>query len=167
MLAAEQAQADARSQHAIATEKNRPAPTRLPPFLLQDEDHAARLARFAIDAMATAADTILDPDGPDPDARVQIRIGLHCGPVSARFAPTPPPPPHLAPSHTALYPFSRSTCQAQIAPPFLFWGRIPPASAIAQHWTAVLVGSARDGAPSPFIVRARGCSSVVRRAALA
>ncbi len=52
--------------------------------MVQDEDHAARLGRFALEAMQAALDTAVDEDGPDPDASVQIRVGLHCGPVSAR-----------------------------------------------------------------------------------
>ena len=57
----------------------------VPVCCLQEDDHAARLARFALEAMEAALDTVIDEDGPDPNARVQIRVGLHCGPVSARF----------------------------------------------------------------------------------
>ena len=48
----------------------------------QAADHAARLARFAIDAVAAAASTHLDDTDPSSPA-VQIRVGLHSGPVSA------------------------------------------------------------------------------------
>jgi class 3 adenylate cyclase len=34
--------------------------------------------------MEAAQDTAIDEDGEDPDANVQISIGLHCGPVHAR-----------------------------------------------------------------------------------
>ena len=48
----------------------------------QHSDHAARLARFAIDAVRAAQDTPIDADSPDSPS-VQIRVGVHCGPVSA------------------------------------------------------------------------------------
>jgi class 3 adenylate cyclase len=54
----------------------------------QADDHAARLARFAISAMAAAGEVPVDEEGPDPAARVQIRIGMHCGPVSASVVGT-------------------------------------------------------------------------------
>ncbi len=54
----------------------------------QADDHAARLARFAIAAMAAAGEVPVDEEGPDPAARVQIRIGMHCGPVSASVVGT-------------------------------------------------------------------------------
>jgi class 3 adenylate cyclase len=52
--------------------------------LLEDQagDHAARLARFALDAVAAARSTRIDDDAPDSPS-VAIRVGLHCGPVSA------------------------------------------------------------------------------------
>ena len=52
--------------------------------MLEDQaaDHAARLARFAVDAVAAAAATRLDDADPASPA-VQIRVGLHSGPVSA------------------------------------------------------------------------------------
>ena len=53
-------------------------------FGVQGKDHAARLARFALEVMEAAFDTVIDEEGPDPDARLQIRVGLHCGPASAR-----------------------------------------------------------------------------------
>jgi class 3 adenylate cyclase len=48
----------------------------------QPHDHAARLARFAIDMLAAARETSLDEDGCDGHG-VPLRIGVHCGPVSA------------------------------------------------------------------------------------
>jgi class 3 adenylate cyclase len=48
----------------------------------QAGDHAARLARFAVAAMEAAADTPVDEDAPAGSGCVQIRIGIHCGPVS-------------------------------------------------------------------------------------
>ena len=49
----------------------------------QPEDHAARLSRFAIDMMTAARETPLHADDPDPQEGIPLRIGLHCGPVSA------------------------------------------------------------------------------------
>ena len=49
----------------------------------QGADHAARLARFAVDAMKAARETrIADDDAPALSGLLQLRIGLHCGPVS-------------------------------------------------------------------------------------
>eukprot|EP00292_Cryptomonas_paramecium_P004401 CAMPEP_0113690810 /NCGR_PEP_ID=MMETSP0038_2-20120614/18024_1 /TAXON_ID=2898 /ORGANISM="Cryptomonas paramecium" /LENGTH=646 /DNA_ID=CAMNT_0000612229 /DNA_START=63 /DNA_END=2003 /DNA_ORIENTATION=+ /assembly_acc=CAM_ASM_000170 len=48
----------------------------------QPGDHAARLARFALDAVATAELVPVDEDAPD-GRRLQIRAGLHCGPLEA------------------------------------------------------------------------------------
>ena len=52
--------------------------------ILEDQaaDHAARLARFALDAVTAAAATRLDDADPASPA-VQIRVGIHSGPVSA------------------------------------------------------------------------------------
>ena len=52
--------------------------------VLEDQaaDHAARLARFAMDAVAAAAATRLDENDPASPA-IQIRVGLHSGPASA------------------------------------------------------------------------------------
>ena len=47
----------------------------------QPDDHAARLARFAIDAVAAAQAVPVDADDPDRHGRLQVRVGLHCGPV--------------------------------------------------------------------------------------
>ena len=49
----------------------------------QAEDHASRIVRFSLDVMVAAQATPLDEENPD-GPHVQIRIGLHCGPVSAR-----------------------------------------------------------------------------------
>jgi class 3 adenylate cyclase len=52
--------------------------------VLEDQapDHAARLARFALDAVAAARATRLDDADPASPA-VRIRVGLHSGPASA------------------------------------------------------------------------------------
>ena len=59
----------------------------------QPHDHAARLARFALDAAAAAEDVLVDGlAGPDdgaaagPRRRLRVRVGLHCGPVAAVVA---------------------------------------------------------------------------------
>ena len=46
----------------------------------QPADHAARLARFAVAAVAAAADTAIDPARPSLGA-VRLLAGLHCGAV--------------------------------------------------------------------------------------
>ena len=48
----------------------------------QSADHAARLARFAIDAMEAARSTCVDEDHPDLLGSIPIRVGMHCGPVA-------------------------------------------------------------------------------------
>lgn len=48
----------------------------------QEQDHAARLVRFAAGAIAAANDTLIDMDDPDR-GYVDIRVGLHSGPVVA------------------------------------------------------------------------------------
>jgi class 3 adenylate cyclase len=48
----------------------------------QPDDHAARLARFAIAAVRAARETPIDPAGPLLAGHVQLRAGLHCGAVS-------------------------------------------------------------------------------------
>ena len=48
----------------------------------QSADHAARLARFAIDAMKAARGTLIDEEHPDLFGSVPIRVGMHCGPVA-------------------------------------------------------------------------------------
>ena len=54
----------------------------------QPGDHAARLARFAVDAAAAAAAVAIDPDAPGDRAGrcIQIRVGLHCGEVTGIVA---------------------------------------------------------------------------------
>ncbi len=47
----------------------------------QGADHAACLARFAIDMMSAARETSLDGDDPDPREGIPLRVGIHCGPV--------------------------------------------------------------------------------------
>ena len=49
----------------------------------QPHDHAARLARFAVDMLAAARETPLDENDDAVGEGVPLRIGLHCGPVSA------------------------------------------------------------------------------------
>ena len=46
----------------------------------QSSDHAARLARWAIDAVEAAKTTLLDEENPSLGF-VQLRIGMHTGPV--------------------------------------------------------------------------------------
>ena len=52
----------------------------------QPDDHAARLARFAVDAVAAAATVAVDEDGPAGRLFLQIRAGIHCGPVTGIVA---------------------------------------------------------------------------------
>lgn len=46
----------------------------------QLDDHAKRIAEFAIDAIKAANKTLIDLDDPDR-GHVQIRVGIHSGPV--------------------------------------------------------------------------------------
>ena len=46
----------------------------------QSSDHAARLARWAVDAVEAAKTTLLDEENPSLGF-VQLRIGMHTGPV--------------------------------------------------------------------------------------
>lgn len=46
----------------------------------QPDDHAIRLARFALAAISAASEIALHPGRPELGA-VQLRAGLHCGPV--------------------------------------------------------------------------------------
>ena len=46
----------------------------------QSQDHAFRLARFALDAMSAASATPIDEDRPNLGS-VRLQVGLHCGPV--------------------------------------------------------------------------------------
>lgn len=48
----------------------------------QSEDHAKRIAEFAIDAVAAANDTLIDEDDPEKGV-VNIRVGFHSGSVVA------------------------------------------------------------------------------------
>jgi Adenylate and Guanylate cyclase catalytic domain len=48
----------------------------------QEFSHAKRIAEFAIDAIAAANDTLIDPENPDK-GYVNIRVGFHSGPVVA------------------------------------------------------------------------------------
>lgn len=46
----------------------------------QDDSHASRIARFAIDAIQAASETLIDLDNPEM-GHVRIRVGMHSGPV--------------------------------------------------------------------------------------
>ena len=48
----------------------------------QEEDHARRIAEFAIEAIAAANSTDIDTDDPSRGC-VNIRVGFHSGPVVA------------------------------------------------------------------------------------
>uniref|UniRef100_A0A7S1DAK1 Guanylate cyclase n=1 Tax=Cyclophora tenuis TaxID=216820 RepID=A0A7S1DAK1_CYCTE len=48
----------------------------------QQEDHVARIASFAMDAMTAAQDTLIDIDEPSK-GYVNIRVGFHSGPIVA------------------------------------------------------------------------------------
>jgi class 3 adenylate cyclase len=48
----------------------------------QPDDHALRIARFAIGAIKTAMNTPIDLDDPSK-GNVRIRVGFHSGPVVA------------------------------------------------------------------------------------
>ena len=48
----------------------------------QQEDHAKRIAAFAVDAIKAANETLIDPDDPDK-GHLDIRCGFHTGPVVA------------------------------------------------------------------------------------
>ena len=49
----------------------------------QPSDHASRLAHFAIDMLAAARETQVSDNDQDPPHGLPLRVGLHCGPVSA------------------------------------------------------------------------------------
>jgi len=53
----------------------------------QDNDHALRMARFALGALQAAKDTLIDLDNPSLGS-VRIRIGMHSGPVVANVVGT-------------------------------------------------------------------------------
>jgi len=48
----------------------------------QSKDHAKRIAKFAIDALQAANETVIDVDDPEK-GYVNIRVGFHSGPVVA------------------------------------------------------------------------------------
>jgi len=56
----------------------------------QSDDHAKRIAEFAIDAIAAANSTLVDPDEPCK-GYVNIRVGFHSGPVVADVVGTRSP----------------------------------------------------------------------------
>jgi len=49
----------------------------------QQNDHAKRVAQFALDTIKAASDTPVLPDDPSMGS-VRIRVGIHCGPLVAR-----------------------------------------------------------------------------------
>ena len=53
----------------------------------QPEDHALRMAQFAFQAIEIANETPVCPDQPELGC-VNIRVGLHCGPVVASVVGT-------------------------------------------------------------------------------
>jgi len=56
----------------------------------QADDHALRIAKFALDIKEVAAQTLIDEDNPSLGP-VQIRIGIHCGPVVGSVVGTKKP----------------------------------------------------------------------------
>ena len=56
----------------------------------QPDDHAARIARFAMEAVAAARETLIDEDDPSRGT-VSIRVGFHAGPVVANVVGTRAP----------------------------------------------------------------------------
>jgi class 3 adenylate cyclase len=48
----------------------------------QSQDHATRIAEFAVDAIRAANETMIDLDAPEK-GYVHIRVGFHSGPVVA------------------------------------------------------------------------------------
>lgn len=53
----------------------------------QENDHAKRIAEFAIDAMQAAAETAVQTDDPSL-GYVKMRVGMHSGPLIARVVGT-------------------------------------------------------------------------------
>jgi class 3 adenylate cyclase len=53
-------------------------------------DHAARIARFSIDAVSAAQKTAIHPDKPEM-GNVKIRVGFHSGPVVSSVVGTKNP----------------------------------------------------------------------------
>lgn len=53
-------------------------------------DHAARIARFSIDAVHAAQNTAIHPDKPEM-GNVKIRVGFHSGPVVSNVVGTKNP----------------------------------------------------------------------------
>lgn len=50
-------------------------------------DHAARIARFSMDAVRAAQETVIHPDKPEM-GNVRIRVGFHSGPVVSNVVGT-------------------------------------------------------------------------------
>ena len=48
----------------------------------QPDDHASRIAAFALDAIVAANETLIDPEDPGK-GYINIRVGFHTGPVVA------------------------------------------------------------------------------------
>jgi class 3 adenylate cyclase len=53
----------------------------------QDDDHSLRIAWFAVEAIESAAATLIDEQDPSKGV-IQIRVGLHSGPVVATVVGT-------------------------------------------------------------------------------
>ena len=51
-------------------------------LIKNQDDHAKRIAEFAVDALMAASETLIDLDDP-PKGCVNVRIGIHSGPVVA------------------------------------------------------------------------------------
>ena len=49
---------------------------------MRQHDHTARVACFAMEAIATASEVLVDEDAVE-DGNVILRVGFHCGPVVA------------------------------------------------------------------------------------
>ncbi|KAJ1471683.1 guanylyl and adenylyl cyclase family member, partial [Baffinella frigidus] len=56
----------------------------------QPDDHAARMARFSMEAVTAARETLIDEDDP-LRGTVSIRVGFHSGPVVANVVGTRAP----------------------------------------------------------------------------
>ena len=54
---------------------------------VQNDDHAMRIAHFAIHAIEAANSTLIDPSNPELGT-IQIRVGFHSGPVVANVVGT-------------------------------------------------------------------------------